>query len=191
MSEAAWHTVDECIGLGIVDEAIDGTPADVTTGTVNFIKYNNMPALPDIVNTWKPEKKRGFFGKVMDRINQSKVISMIKNWTNINSLLSVEGFESDDSRNCTVSEEQMQKIEDRIAGDAARIADVNEKLKTVTDERDSFKAKIDNLEKENKDLKDKVKTLEDEPGGETHNVEDTQPVEIDNSKIFNALNQFV
>lgn len=52
MSEAKWHTVDECIELGLVDESMDGKPADITEQTQDFIKYNNLPVLPEVVNSW-------------------------------------------------------------------------------------------------------------------------------------------
>ena len=77
MSEAKWHTVDECIDLGLVDESMDGKPAEITESTQNFIKYNNLPALPEVVNSWY-EKKPGFLGRIFGKENSHKnVLDMI------------------------------------------------------------------------------------------------------------------
>lgn len=122
MSEAKWHTVDECIDLGLVDESMDGKPAEITESTQNFIKYNNLPALPEVVNSWY-EKKPGFLERIFGKENSHKnVLDMIKKWTHINNVLNVEGIEAEESaKDCTISQEQMQKLEDKIAADSSSI----------------------------------------------------------------------
>ena len=194
MSEALWHTVDECIELGFVDEAMDGKPAEITEQTQDFIKYNNLPVLPEVVNSWY-EKKTGFldrlFGK--DKSHHNNIINMIKKWTHINNVLNIEGIEAEDSaKDCTISKEQMQKIEDKIAADADSIHDKDEEIAKVKDEKKALEDKVKDLEKERDDLKDKVKDLENEPGGSTSTaVEDTKAADYDPIAVANALKQFV
>lgn len=192
MSEAMWHTVDECIELGLVDEAMDGKPADITEQTQDFIKYNNLPVLPEVVNSWydkKPSIIDRLFGK--DK-SQNKIINMIKKWTHINNVLNIEGIEAEDSaKNCTISQEQMQKLEDKIAADSKAVTDKDTELQKVKDEKKELETKVKNLEKERDDLKDKVKDLEGEPGGDTHTaVDDTKVEDFCSDQVLAALNQF-
>ena len=82
MSEAKWHTVEECIDLGLVDESMDGKPVEITDSVQNFIKYNNLPVLPEVVNSWY-EKKPGFLGRIFGKENSKdnsheNIIDMIR-----------------------------------------------------------------------------------------------------------------
>lgn len=192
MSEALWHTVDECIELGFVDEAMDGKPAEITEQTQDFIKYNNLPVLPEVVNSWY-EKKSGFLDRLFGKDKpHNNIIDMIKKWTHINNVLNIEGIEAEDSaKDCTISKEQMQKIEDKMAADADSIHDKDEALAKVKDEKKALEDKVKDLEKEKKTLEDKVKDLENEPGGSTSTaVDDTKVEDYCSDQVLNAIEQF-
>lgn len=192
MSEAKWHTVDECIELGLVDESMDGKPADITEQTQDFIKYNNLPVLPEVVNSWY-DKKPSFIDRIFGKDkSQNKIINMIKKWTHINNVLNIEGIEAEDSaKDCTISKEQMQKIEDKMAADADSIHDKDEALAKVKDEKKALEDKVKDLEKEKKTLEDKVKDLENEPGGSTSTaVDDTKVEDYCSDQVLNAIEQF-
>ena len=192
MSEAKWHTVDECIELGLVDESMDGKPADITEQTQDFIKYNNLPVLPEVVNSWY-DKKPSFIDRIFGKDkSQNKIINMIKKWTHINNVLNIEGIEAEDSaKDCTISQEQMQKLEDKIAADSKAVTDKDTELQKVKDEKKELETQVKNLEKERDDLKDKVKDLEEEPGGDTHTaVDDTKVEDFCSDQVLDALNQF-
>lgn len=193
MSEAMWHTVDECIDLGLVDEAMDGKPAEITGQTQDFIKYNNLPVLPDVVNSWY-EKKPSFIDRIFGKDKSPNIIfNMIKKWTHINNVLSVEGIEAEESaKDCTISKEQMQKLEDKMAADSKAMTDKEAELQKVRDEKKELETKVKNLEKERDDLKDKVKDLEQEPGGTTSTaVDDAKAEDFCSDQVLNALKQFV
>lgn len=193
MSEAKWHTVEECIELGLVDESMDGKPAEITEHTQDFIKYNNLPVLPEIVNSWY-DKKAGFLGRLFgkDSTHNNKVFDMIKKWTHINNVLDIEGIEAEETaKDCTISREQMQKIEDKFAADSNSIKTKEEEISKVKDEKKELETKVANLEKEKKDLEDKVKDLEGEPGGDTHTaVDDTKAQDYCSDQVLNALVDF-
>lgn len=192
MSEEKWHTVDECIELGLVDESMDGKPADITEQTQDFIKYNNLPVLPEVVNSWY-DKKPSFIDRIFGKDkSQNKIINMIKKWTHINNVLNIEGIEAEDSaKDCTISQEQMQKLEDKIAADSKAVTDKDTELQKVKDEKKELETQVKNLEKERDDLKDKVKDLEGEPGGDTHTaVDDTKVEDFCSDQVLDALNQF-
>ncbi len=192
MSEAKWHTVDECIELGFVDESMDGKPAEITEQTQDFIKYNNLPVLPDVVNSWY-EKKPNFFGRLFGKDTTHKnVLDMIKKWTHINNVLDIEGIEAEESaKDCTVTKEQMQKIEDKIAADSDSIKAKDNEIAEAKDKVKSLEDKVKDLESEKKDLENKVKDLEDKPGGDTHTqVDDTDVQDYFSDQVSNALNGF-
>lgn len=192
MSEAKWHTVDECIELGFVDESMDGKPAEITEQAQDFIKYNNLPVLPDVVNSWY-EKKPRFFDRLFGKDTTHKnVLDMIKKWTHINNVLDIEGIEAEESaKDCTISKEQMQKIEDKIAADSNSIKAKDNEIAEAKDKVKSLEDKVKDLESEKKDLENKVKDLEDKPGGDTHTqVDDANVQDFFSDQVSNALNSF-
>ena len=57
MSEARWHTVDECIELGFVDEVMDGKPAEITEQAnlrtdIGLSSLDLMSVASDMENTF-------------------------------------------------------------------------------------------------------------------------------------------
>lgn len=193
MSEAKWHTVDECIDLGLVDESFDGKPADITEHTQDYIQYNNLPTLPEeVVNSWYT-KKPGFFDRLFGKDNSHKtVIDMIKKWTHINNVLNIEGIEAEESaKDCTISQDQMQKLEDKIAADSDSIKAKDTEITKVKDEKKELETKIANLENEKKDLEKQIKDLGDEPAGDTHTkVDDTEVQDYCSDQVLDALMKF-
>lgn len=193
MSDALWHTVDECINLGLVDESMDGKPAEITSQTQDFIKYNNLPVLPEVINSWY-EKKNSFFGKLFGKDNHhNSIINMIKKWTHINNVLGIDGIEAEESaKDCVVSMEQMQKIEDKIAADSSSIKDKDDEITKIKGEKNKLDDEVANLKKENDSLKKQVNDLENEPGAKTSTtVEDTKADEYCTDQVLNAIIDFV
>ena len=117
---------------------------------------------------------------------------MIKKWTHINNVLDIEGIEAEETaKDCTISREQMQKIENKFAADSDSIKTKEEEISKVKDEKKELETKVANLEKEKKDLEDKVKDLEGEPGGDTHTaVDDTKAQDYCSDQVLNALVDF-
>lgn len=193
MSDALWHTVDECINLGLVDESMDGIPAEITSQTQDFIKYNNLPVLPEVINSWY-EKKTSFLGKLFGKDNHhNSIINMIKKWTHINNVLGIDGIEAEESaKDCVVSMEQMQKIEDKIAADSSSIKDKDDEITKIKGEKNKLDDEVANLKKENDSLKKQVNDLENEPGDKTSTtVEDTKADEYCTDQVLNAIIDFV
>ena len=118
---------------------------------------------------------------------------MIKKWTHINNVLKVEGIEAEESaKDCTISTEQMQKIEDKMAADSASLQAKDKSIAKVENEKKELETKVGNLKTQIKDLEDKVKDLEGAPGGVTHTtVEDTEVADDCSDQVLNALNDFV
>ena len=194
MSEAKWHTVEECLELGLVDESMDGKPVDITEHTQDFIKYNNLPVLPEVVNSWY-SKKSGFLNRLFGRddTHNNSVLDMIKKWTHINNVLNIEGIEAEESaKDCMLSKEQMQALEDKMAADSNSIKAKDEEITKGKDTVKSLEDKVKALEQEKKDLESKVKDLENEPGGDTHTqVDDTKANDNFSDQVLNTLIQFV
>lgn len=193
MSEAKWHTAEECIELGLADELIDGSPVAITEHTQDFIKYNNLPQLPEIVNSWY-EKKPGFISRLLgkDITHQNHIIDMIKKWTHINNVLNIEGIEADDSaKSCAISQEQLQKIDDQLAANSTTIKAKDEAIATAQAKVSDLEQKLKTLADEKSALESKINDLEQEPGGDTHaKVEDTKAQDYCSDQVLNALMDF-
>lgn len=195
MSDAAWLSPEECLSLHLADAISDGSPVEITEKVTNYIKYNNLPTLPEVVNTWGKGKKKGLLGRLVENVTQphQRIKDMIKKWTHINNVLKVEGIEANEADNtCAISQEQMQQVEDALAANSKQMAEDAENLKKVEQERDTFKDEVSTLKQEKATLEQRVKDLENEPGGETHEkVDDNAPQDYFNEAVMNALNQFV
>lgn len=192
MSEAKWHTVEECLKLGLADEAFDGKPVEITEQTKDFLKYNNMPTLPDVAYSWQG-KKPSLLGRLLGKdITHNTVLDMIKKWTHINSVLSVEGIEADESaKSCTISQEQMQKIEDKFAADSATIRANAEAIDKAKAEKQELEQKVASLESEKANLESRIDDLEQKPGGKTSTaVDDTKQQDYCTDQVLNALIDF-
>lgn len=118
---------------------------------------------------------------------------MIKKWTHINNVLNIEGIEAEESaKDCTISQDQMQKLEDKIAADSDSIKAKDTELAKVKDEKKELETKIANLENEKKDLEKQIKDLGDEPAGDTHTkVDDAEVQDYCSDQVLDALMKFV
>lgn len=186
MSESKWLDSDECLNAGLVDEITDGTKIAPTDHTRKIINSMGYPAIPDFVvkNT---EQKPSILQKLKNAISQ-KIKEMNKKWVNINGLLKIEGVDVDESKNCKLSEAQMQTIEDELTKSKNDASANEKKISDAAAEKNALEKQVADLKKEKSELENKVKTLEDEPGDETKTrVEDAQTGGLDLKKIGNIF----
>ena len=145
MKEGGWLTAKEALEWGFVDEITDN-PEDVAPAiddaTVNALASAGIP-IPKI----EPVEKEGIFAKFLASLSSlfatnssSKIITaMNKSFKFVCELLQVETLASTDG-NITITNEQMQAVENRIADLEKQNSDLNNQIK----DKDS---QIENLKK--------------------------------------------
>ncbi len=162
MTEGGWLSAKEALEWGFVDEITD-EPEDeapvIDEGIVNFMANAGIP-LPKGVKVEKP----GFMQRLMDAItgNSAKIVNKTTNLMNktyklICALLACESLALEDGK-VTLTDEQVQKIEDALAADKralkVALADVASRDTTINE------------------LNDRIAKLEKKPAVDTTTVVD-------------------
>ena len=152
MKIAAWIKAADAKDFGIVDEIIDAEKAPSDSATNLIMNEMGLPALPEGFNTETGEQNNpaGILQKAMELLKglrnsfaENKPNKMITIFKAVMAVLAVkDGFQPNDKGEITLTQDQMQKIEDQ--------------LKTQDDACKEAKTLIDTLKAEKKQLKDDV-----------------------------------
>jgi ATP-dependent protease ClpP protease subunit len=154
MKVAAWIKAADAKDFGIVDEIIEAEKVEDKASNIitdSVINEMGLPALPEGFNTETGEQNpAGILQKAMELLkglknsfadnSKNKMITIFKA---VMAVLAVkDGFQPNEKGEITLTQDQMQKIEDQ--------------LKTQDDACKEAKTLIDTLKAENKKLKDDV-----------------------------------
>ena len=154
MKVAAWIKAADAKDFGIVDEIIEAEKVEDKASNIitdSVINEMGLPALPEGFNTETGEQNpAGILQKAMELLkglknsfadnSKNKMITIFKA---VMAVLAVkDGFQPNEKGEITLTQDQMQKIEDQ--------------LKTQDDACKKAKTLIDTLKAENKQLKDDV-----------------------------------
>jgi len=154
MKVAAWIKAADAKDFGIVDEIIEAEKVEDKASNIitdSVINEMGLPALPEGFNTETGEQNpAGILQKAMELLkglknsfadnSKNKMITIFKA---VMAVLAVkDGFQPNEKGEITLTQDQMQKIEDQ--------------LKTQDDACKQAKTLIDTLKAENKKLKDDV-----------------------------------
>ena len=142
MKEGGWLTAKEALDWGFVDEITDD-PEDVAPAiddaTVNALASAGIP-IPKIATAEKEGIFLASLYSLFETNSSSKIITaMNKSFKFVCELLQVETLASTDG-NITITDEQMQAVENRIADLEMQNSDLNNQIK----DKDS---QIENLKK--------------------------------------------
>lgn len=154
MKVAAWIKAADAKDFGIIDEIIEAEKVEDKASNIitdSVINEMGLPALPEGFNTETGEQNpAGILQKAMELLkglknsfadnSKNKMITIFKA---VMAVLAVkDGFQPNEKGEITLTQDQMQKIEDQ--------------LKTQDDACKEAKNLIDTLKAENKQLKDDV-----------------------------------
>ena len=161
MKVAAWIKAADAKDFGIVDEIIDAEKVEDRASNIitnSLINEMGLPALPEGFNTETGEQNNpaGILQKAMELLKglkysfaENKTNKMITIFKAVMAVLAVkDGFQPNEKGEITLTQDQMQKIEDQ--------------LKTQDDACKQAKTLIDSLKAENKQLKDDVNNKDQE-----------------------------
>lgn len=157
MKVGGWLTANEALEWGFVDEITDNpedTAPAIDEATVTALASAGIP-IPNI----EPKEKEGFFSKFLSSLSaffatnstSSNIINtMSKTFKLICALLHVEALTSNDGK-ITLSDDQMQAVEDHIA---------------------ELEQQISNLSNQVKEKDSQIENLKNKPADDTHTVVD-------------------
>lgn len=150
MVRGQWMSAEECRAYGLVDEVTDEGKTPVIDKGVQALFNSVETPLPVCVDFGQGESAPGLmrrlaalFGK-KDTDNQNdNRMAKIDSYTAINALLNVSNVEADDSGSVTLTKEQLEAIESRLALVADKEAEL-ERLKKENREKDGIIASLRN-----------------------------------------------
>lgn len=182
MKKGNWMTAQQALEFGLVDSIREDEKAEKAAKNfkAEFVNlYNDtyknagippLPAAPvvndkisNIVDSeGNPSEK--FLEKTMKGLKglftKKDKNEMIKNYTNVMDLVKVDGFETTDNENVSVSLTNMKTIDDKLK-------EYKDTLDKMQKEKDSLSEKLKKYETDLKEKDEQVKTLQESPADET------------------------
>ena len=178
MKEGGWLNANEALEWGFVDEVTDLPEAEkpkMTEDVVNFMASEGipMPDLPEGTETRSMMQRlveaiQGIFHKEQQKMTDK----MKKNFMNVCQALKCEFLDIEQEK-VDITDEQMQRIEDKMESDSATITDLTQK--------------VDARDQEIAELKEQIDSLQQQPAGDTGQVIDNGQRE-ENDEYFNVIN---
>ncbi len=179
MKEGGWLNASEALEWGFVDEVTDLPDAEkpqMTEDVVNFMASEGipMPNLPEGTETRSMMQRlveaiQGFFHKEQQQMTDK----MKKNFMNVCQVLKCEFLDIEQEK-VDITDEQMQRIEDKMVSDNATITDLTQK--------------VDTLSQEISDLKDQINSLQQKPADDSGQVIDNGQRQ-DSDDYFAVVNE--
>lgn len=182
MSRAAWLSPQDALDFGLIDSirsdaALDATKNKLRNFSNNIFKEYGLPPIPTAANPVADENgepTKTFLQKTVEAVvsffrNEPALIlkpKMIKIFKNVMGLLDItDGFKANEDGTVSLSQEQLQTIEDHLAAQDTEIAD----LKAA---RDKAEGDLKDAQAELATANETITNLKKAPGATTRPVTD-------------------
>ena len=199
MEKANWLSPEQALDMGLIDEIKDLDEEDKMRQTNLAKRFNNsvcsnlgLPPLPRVTAAEEPSKT--FLEKAYNSLkemfkNNSQIIKMKKKFLNLQTILDrKEDFEVNDEK-ITLTDAEMQKIEDALAQKQKDLDDKSAELDKARQEVKDLKAKVEQKDKDIQDKDKEINDLKGAPGSDTHDDVTPEVDNVDSGEIYNALKQ--
>lgn len=180
MDDAYWLTAEQALELGLIDDILEeDKPAEMTASESARIVACGLPMPAHQVSANETPEKRGLLATLQKQVaelitsfrgeaqplqqtEQSPKTTMNNSFTNINTVLSVEGFDASEGK-VTLTEEQMKTLEDHLASAKTSEKEKTEKLEALEKEKGELQAKVEAFGKADGDDTPEVRNEGKEP----------------------------
>ena len=199
MEKANWLSPEQALDMGLIDEIKDLDEEDKMRQTNLAKRFNNsvcsnlgLPPLPRVTAAEEPSKT--FLEKAYNSLkemfkNNSQIIKMKKKFLNLQNILDrKDDFEVNDEK-ITLTDAEMQKIEDALAQKQKDLDDKSAELDKASQEVKDLKAKVEQKDKDIQDKDKEINDLKGAPGSATHDDVKPEVDNVDSGEIYNALKQ--
>lgn len=199
MGKENWMTPEQALEMGLIDEIRDLDEEDSKRQTNLAKRFTNsychdlgLPPISKTTDDGKPSKN--FMAQVIEGVkeffkNNTKLNDMKKKFLNLQAVLDrKEDFEVTDEK-ITLTDAEMQKIEDAFAQKEKKLTDTAAGLTAANDKVKDLEAKLTDKDKDIKAKDQEIANLKKAPGAKTdeHVAEGEQ--DIDAGQLYNAMKQ--
>lgn len=199
MEKANWLSPEQALDMGLIDEIKDLDDEDKMRQTNLAKRFNNsvcsnlgLPPLPHVTAAEEPSKT--FLEKAYNSLkemfkNNSQIIKMKKKFLNLQNILDrKDDFEVNDEK-ITLTDAEMQKIEDAIAEKEKKLTDTAADLTAANDKVKDLETKLAEKDKAIETKDQEISDLRKAPGAKTEdNLKDQVP-DIDAGQLYKAMSQ--
>lgn len=199
MEKANWLSPEQALELGLIDEIKDLDEEDKMRQTNLAKRFNNsvcstlgLPPLPHVTAAEEPSKT--FLEKAYCSLkemfkNNSQIIKMKKKFLNLQTILDrKDDFEVTDEK-ITLTDAEMQKIEDAIAEKEKKLTDTAADLTAANDKVKDLETKLAAKDKDIKAKDQEISDLKKAPGAKTEEHLDEDVQDIDADQLYQAMKQ--
>ena len=199
MEKANWLSPEQALELGLIDEIKDLDEEDKMRQTNLAKRFNNsvcstlgLPPLPHVTENEEPSKT--FLEKAYCSLkemfkNNSQISKMKKKFLNLQTILDrKDDFEVTDEK-ITLTDAEMQKIEDAIADKEKKLTDTAADLTAANDKVKDLETKLAAKDKDIKAKDQEISDLKKAPGAKTEEHLDEGVQDIDADQLYQAMKQ--
>ena len=198
MGKENWLSPEQALELGLVDEIRDLDDEDKKRQTNLSKRFTNAfcsnLGLPPLPGATADEPSKTFLEKVAASLrdmfkNNTQISNMKKKFLNLQTILDrKDDFEVTDEK-ITLTDAEMQKIEDALAQKQKDLDDKSAELDKASQEVKDLKAKVGQKDKDIQDKDKEIRDLKGAPGSDTHDDVKPEVDNVDSGEIYNALKQ--
>lgn len=196
MNKESWMTPEQALNFGLIDEIRDLDEEDNKRQTNLARRFTNALCkdlgLPPI-NKCEEKPSKNFMTQVIEGVkeffNNSKLNEMKKKFLNLQNILErKDDFEVTDEK-ITLTEAEMQKIEDAIADKEKKLTDTAADLTAANDKVKDLETKLAAKDKDIKAKDQEISDLKKAPGAKTEEHLDEGVQDIDADQLYQAVKQ--
>lgn len=198
MGKENWLSPEQALELGLVDEVRDLDEEDKARQTNLTNRFTNAVCsnlgLPPLPGATADEPSKTFLERAFNSLkemfkNNTQISNMKKKFLNLQSLLNrKEDFEVTDEK-ITLTDAEMQTIEDALAQKQKDLDDKSTELDKANQEVKDLKAQVEQKDKDIQDKDKEIKDLKGAPGDDTHDDVKPEVDDVDPGTIYTALSQ--
>lgn len=198
MNKGSWMTPEMALEMGLIDEIRDLDEEDSKRQTNLAKRFTNSYCqnlgLPPIKGETVEKPSKNFMTQVIEGVkeffnNNSKLNEMKKKFLNLQNILErKDDFEVTDEK-ITLTDAEMQKIEDAIADKEKKLTDTAADLTAANDKVKDLETKLAAKDKDIKAKDQEISDLKKAPGAKTEEHLNEGVQDIDADQLYQAMKQ--
>ena len=196
MDYAAWLSPQDALEFGLIDEIRDVDDKkrkcnSICKSFTNIVKDYGLPPLPN--NFGEDAPTHSSLGKsaqkLWDRFRNKtaqKQINMIKIFVNVMGLLAItDGFKPDEKGNVALTQEQLEKVDDRLGSLADEVNSLTEARDNAVQLKDELSEKLKKAQDDLAAANKQIENLKSSPGANDTSKAGTQTAADDETESHN------
>lgn len=203
MSNSAWLNSSQALEFGLVDEILDDGSSKISNSVINLIQNLGLPAVPTDVTQDIPEHNivdsegnptQSFLQKTVQGLKTffhnepaHQNNQMIKTFTNVGTILHVEGFTEDGNSNIALTQDQVKQVDDRLGVLQNESTEKTNTIASLNTQITDLQNKLTTAQNSIAEKDTQINALKAAPGDVTNNGTPAQTEGLTVRDIYNSI----